>query len=1029
MKKVSIYLGMTWEDMYSERKLLYQEVFPALKSWCREKQVELEVMDPGFDATERTCQENPLSLLMHLKSIDRCRPFYLGFLGQHRGFVPTAQEVSPDILMKYPGIGPYLGQQSFQELCLLHAILEPFREGIPADNRCLLYLREDEYLKDMLKANPKLRPIYTNEPSKKTFFSRESKKQTEEMERFQEELGEQVPLIRYRARWKEDGKTEELASHELGDLSEGCLFDFRVPAQFGSRGTDDGSLIDQIIPPQNLKDHILEHMKAAIEAELPRIPDLMDGEPEKYEVELDSFYVSAMKMVPPEEQERVRLLPGFEKPVVRRILLKEFQETGDREYFFATAPDLYGDEETTAFQGMIKRLLGEAESEWLEDFLGFLAFHEDGIIWERFPSWQASRHQWEETQKLPEESRYTIFYLSDFLESNDDGVTCLYDTMRKAITQVLAEKEASFHLVLTADYLEECKPIGTQLHDCRFEGTNAESYRRLSWHAARSYMEMLEVLLGNPYYITRKIQLCGMADVLSDFDFLQFSPRKEEFRQLHRILSLSSRVLTIDPFPSQLYVQLLLRQGEEDDAQTNAMIDILKDDRTQARLLPVQKYGEDADSPLEGSFEVALNRTTRPVFWNQFLVTLTENQIIIYDKISGKITKRTRLPQKKPNLFFCGSALLCSGTLEEPVCSFTPEHCENRVILSPHPGEKSGPVFLFSDGEELKLLTTREGNALAFLDTITGKEEKTIPLEEGDRLLGADEGCYIILRYEEGEDHILLYEQKTDRLLGKTTISEPEKAILLFCNKHALVCCPDEVLVFDRKSGELKQRFVTNNETKELGGYRQIQEDHEFLYLTREHGFVDVYDKETLEFVSRLKLHEDAVVAIASNRVNLFTLDEKGKVCVWNRGRLNRKENEGTDSDALIRDIFQANGSVYTFSRSHSTAMSPGNLKVRRKGIPVFHYNPEVRLRRYLVHWYKEPLKLMLMNTETLQNDYTCVLDYPEGYGPDDLLRCYWEDTTGYLLFRRASDGHVAVQVLDMNTDKLVRTVEYGDYR
>ena len=71
MKKVSIYLGMTWDDMYGERNLLYQEVFPELKSWCREKQLELEILDPAFETAEKTCMENPLSLLVHLKSIDK----------------------------------------------------------------------------------------------------------------------------------------------------------------------------------------------------------------------------------------------------------------------------------------------------------------------------------------------------------------------------------------------------------------------------------------------------------------------------------------------------------------------------------------------------------------------------------------------------------------------------------------------------------------------------------------------------------------------------------------------------------------------------------------------------------------------------------------------------------------------------------------------------------------------------------------------------------------------------------------------
>ncbi len=72
--------------------------------------------------TVRTC----------LRSIDECRPFFLCFLGQRRGWVPGADDIGKDTYDLFPNLleKRYVGEASVTEMEILHALIDPLHSGV-----------------------------------------------------------------------------------------------------------------------------------------------------------------------------------------------------------------------------------------------------------------------------------------------------------------------------------------------------------------------------------------------------------------------------------------------------------------------------------------------------------------------------------------------------------------------------------------------------------------------------------------------------------------------------------------------------------------------------------------------------------------------------------------------------------------------------------------------------------------------------------------------------------------------------------
>jgi hypothetical protein len=80
--------------MHVERDYLVKRVFPQLSAWCEERRLRLIDIDLRWGVSEVDATQNKHVVQVCLNRIDECRPFFLCFLGQRRGWVPENNDVN-----------------------------------------------------------------------------------------------------------------------------------------------------------------------------------------------------------------------------------------------------------------------------------------------------------------------------------------------------------------------------------------------------------------------------------------------------------------------------------------------------------------------------------------------------------------------------------------------------------------------------------------------------------------------------------------------------------------------------------------------------------------------------------------------------------------------------------------------------------------------------------------------------------------------------------------------------------------------
>lgn len=153
----------TIPDMFSEHYYFIKEVFPQLKEICNSHDIDLEYVDLYFSMTQKefdTCR----SIQKYFNSMDSDRTFYICFRGQKLGCVPTPADIDKLTLQEYPDLVDYIGDTSFTELTVMHA-LHPFEKCHDGDvqplspvKHSMFYFRNDDYLSELSQSQ---REIYT----------------------------------------------------------------------------------------------------------------------------------------------------------------------------------------------------------------------------------------------------------------------------------------------------------------------------------------------------------------------------------------------------------------------------------------------------------------------------------------------------------------------------------------------------------------------------------------------------------------------------------------------------------------------------------------------------------------------------------------------------------------------------------------------------------------------------------------------------------------------------------------------------
>lgn len=140
---VRVVISSTFQDMHAERDELVKFVFPELRRRCRERGVEFVDVDLRWGITDEQKAEGKV-LPICLAEIERCRPYFIGLLGERYGWVPEGID---DVLAE---VQPWLKEhkeKSVTELEIMHGVLQdPGMKGL-----AFFYIR-DQALSEQIEA-------------------------------------------------------------------------------------------------------------------------------------------------------------------------------------------------------------------------------------------------------------------------------------------------------------------------------------------------------------------------------------------------------------------------------------------------------------------------------------------------------------------------------------------------------------------------------------------------------------------------------------------------------------------------------------------------------------------------------------------------------------------------------------------------------------------------------------------------------------------------------------------------------------
>jgi len=161
---ISIFISSTFRDMHSERDILVKKVFPKIREKLLPHRIRLVDIDLRWGITAEQA-ENDKTIEFCLDSIEGCRPFFIGILGERYGWIP---ESTPEQLSKkFPDAVAETGT-SITAMEIIHGVLaapknkenrgglqklsqafrDPSGEGINA----LFFFRDPSFEKDLPEA-------------------------------------------------------------------------------------------------------------------------------------------------------------------------------------------------------------------------------------------------------------------------------------------------------------------------------------------------------------------------------------------------------------------------------------------------------------------------------------------------------------------------------------------------------------------------------------------------------------------------------------------------------------------------------------------------------------------------------------------------------------------------------------------------------------------------------------------------------------------------------------------------------------
>jgi hypothetical protein len=135
-RAIRVFVSSTFRDMFAEREELIKRVFPQLRKLCEQRGVTWGDVDLRWGITEDQAERGEV-LPVCLGEIDRCRPFFIGILGERYGWVPGPDRIGAEVLEDHPWLHEHR-EDSVTEMEIWHGVLN--HSGHP--RHAFFYFRE-----------------------------------------------------------------------------------------------------------------------------------------------------------------------------------------------------------------------------------------------------------------------------------------------------------------------------------------------------------------------------------------------------------------------------------------------------------------------------------------------------------------------------------------------------------------------------------------------------------------------------------------------------------------------------------------------------------------------------------------------------------------------------------------------------------------------------------------------------------------------------------------------------------------------
>ena len=135
---IRVFVSSTFRDMQAERDELVKFIFPQLRKLCEQRGVTWGEVDLRWGITEEQKSEGKV-LTICLDEIQRCRPYFIGMLGERYGWIPA--EIPDEMIEREPWLKEHF-EHSVTEMEILHGVLNNHEM---AEHACF-YFRDRKYL-------------------------------------------------------------------------------------------------------------------------------------------------------------------------------------------------------------------------------------------------------------------------------------------------------------------------------------------------------------------------------------------------------------------------------------------------------------------------------------------------------------------------------------------------------------------------------------------------------------------------------------------------------------------------------------------------------------------------------------------------------------------------------------------------------------------------------------------------------------------------------------------------------------------